>query len=871
MSDARAVSAAFRADVLAETVKSLRLAAGLGIVVVPAFYLLDRIAVPERAAHFLVWRLAASGALALVVAATFTRLGRRLVLPLGHVALLSAALPVSAMVAATGPGVSPYYAGLSLAMLFNGVLFPWNPAHTAAINAVLLGSFLLPVALRGGPSDQAAFTNNTFFVAVTALVSTISAWSSYQERRRRFELAWSLEVRSADLAAANAQLREVDELKSRFFANVSHELRTPLTLALSPLAALVADPTLPPRLRGTLEALQLDMQALSRRIEDLIDLARLDSGRRQVERRPVDFALVLRQVATAGRPFADRQGVRLVVSAVAHAPVQGEAGMLETVVFNLLSNALKFTPAGGQVQLELSHEGAQFVLRVADTGPGIAPDDLRELFTRFGRTTTTPSARGAGLGLALVKEHVELHGGTVAVTSALGEGTTFEVRVPAGTGEAEGPSQLRARQLAVDFESELAQRDATPGLVTVPPDDGRPLVMVVEDNARLRQFIAATLAEEFRVIDVGDGARALELLGPHRPLCIVTDMMMPELDGRGLLAAVRADPEYRHLPVLLLTAHGDDSVRDESLELGASDFLAKPFSVRELRARVRNFVALRSAQTSLASANTALARALDEVRSAQVRALRAEKLAAIGQLASGIGHEVKNPINFVLNFARPSRVKVRRLHESLAEREPAAARELAGVGEALDRVIEGGERVVHIVNGLQAFARGGEARMPVDVDAEVRAVLRMAEASLPATLELSWEGGAPPPVLGSPIGVGAVVLNLLTNAIQATEGRGRVWLRTWPEEGAVVLQVGDTGRGIAPEHLDRVWDPFFTTRGAGEGLGLGLALVHRIVHDDMGGTIELHSEVGAGTTFTVRFPRAGAAVPTVWTDLGAQG
>ena len=858
------VGAAFRADVLVEMVPSLRLAASLGVFVVPMFYVLDRIAVPAEASMFLGWRLLASAALAVVVAMTWTVVGRRAVLALGYLALLSAALPVSAMVAWIDPGVSPYYAGLDLAMLFNGVLFPWHPVHTAAVNGVLIASFLLPVGTHGGPSDPAAFTNNTFFVVVTAAVSTISSWSLYRERRRRFELAWSLEMRSADLIVANERLREVDEAKSRFFANVSHELRTPLTLALSPLAALLATPDLPAALRPTLEALQLDMLALARRIEDLVDLARLDSGRRPVRNQGLDLAMVVRQVVAAAQPFAERQAVALTVEHDPKAPVTGDPGVLEQVVFNLLTNALKFTPRGGVVHVSLRADPTDVTLRVADTGPGIPLDEQADLFTRFGHTTSSGAARGSGLGLALVKEHVEQHGGTVRLESAPGQGSVFVVRLPRAEGAVEAANTLRTGQLALDFEAELSQRDAGGPVAEVPPPDGRPLVMVVEDNVRLRQFVATSLADEYRVAEATDGAHALSLLAREAPLCVVSDMMMPEVDGRGLVAAIRADPELRHLPVLLLTAHGDAEVRDETLELGASDFLTKPFSVRELRARVRNFVALRSAQTSLAAANVSLARALDELRVAQVRALRTEKLAAVGQLAGSIAHEVKNPVNFLLNFARPSRGRVRRLAEGAPDD---VARELAAVEDALDRVVEGGERIVHIVNGLQSFARGGHARVAVDVDAEVRAAVRMVEGERPAALQVDLALAADGTVLGSPVGVGAVVRNLVSNAAQASTAPARVWVRTWSDAQTVTVEVRDEGSGIAPEHRDRLWDPFFTTRGAGEGLGLGLALVHRIVYDDMGGEIQLDTEPGRGTTFRVRLPRDGTTTPTAWSDL----
>ena len=392
-------------------------------------------------------------------------------------------------------------------------------------------------------------------------------------------------------------------------------------------------------------------------------------------------------------------------------------------------------------------------------------------------------------------------------------------------------------------------------------------MLVVDDNPRLRKLVATTLAEEFRVAEARDGADALARIRQSMPAVVVADVMMPVMGGRELLATMRNDPRLRHIPVLLLTAHADADVRDEALETGASDFLSKPFSTRELLARVRNFVSLRSAQLALASTNDALALALDQTRTAQARAVRAEKLAAIGQLASGIAHEVKNPINYMLNFVRPARGKLDRAQSGQLPAD-AVARELASVGEALGRVVEGGERILRIVNGLQAFARGGQARVPVAVDAEVAAALRLTEGTAPPGVQITSNLQSEGTVLGSPVSIGAVTLNLVSNALRALSPGGTVRVSTTSDEESVCLVVEDDGHGIPPEYLDRIWDPFFTTRGAGEGLGLGLALVLRIVNEDMGGRIQVRSEPGEGTRFEVTIPRnSSPRDDSTWTDL----
>ncbi len=859
---------AFAADIRAATVERVRLAGTVGAVFVPLFYFLDVLLTPQFAGDFLQWRLLSSLVCLACVLFTFRAWGRTWIVALGYLECLAVSTPIAGMVLRIEPGVSTYYAGLNLCLLTIAVLFPWRPRHTFIVSMLILAEFVVPVVVVGS-LDRPAFVNNLFFVATTAAIGTLSAVANFQEYGRRFDLSWSLEVRSRDLAAANGRLRQADELRNRFFANVSHELRTPLTLALSPLEALRSDPTVPPALVPTVRALHLDMMALGRRIEDLVDLARLDSRRMQLVRGPVDLGRLVEQVATVAQPYAARHGLTLEVHTTPEVVALGDVNRLEQVVFNLLSNALKFTPAGGRVGIGVARGDAGRVrLYVEDTGPGMSDEQRGELFERFGRTSETTVARGSGLGLALVKEFVDLHAGTIELVTALGEGCTFRVDLPAAEGEgvANAP-RMRPDQLMLDFEAELPARVASSAEPRL--DAFRPLVLVVDDNRRLRQFVAETLAAEFRVEEAGDGQEALACLAREIPAVVVSDVMMPGVDGRALLAAIRADPRTRWLPVVLLTAHGDDDARDEALEEGASDYLAKPFAVRELRARVRNFVALRQVQTELADAATSLARALEETRAAQGRALRAEKLAAIGQLASGIAHEVKNPINYVVNFARPSRARLERVETQLATHGglEAERRELAQVREALGRVIEGSERVVGIVDGLMAFARGGGARVDVNLDAEIRAALRLLTASLPDGVRVDADLAAEGTVRGSPVGAGAVVVNLVANALHAVEGGGVVRVRTRSDAAQVVLDVGDDGPGVPEELRHRIWDPFFTTKAAGEGLGLGLALVQRIVVDDFGGNIELVTAEtpGAdapwrpiGAWFRVTFPRAPA-------------
>lgn len=864
---------AFADDVRAATVRGVRVATGIGATFFPLFNALDWLTAPSFAMRFLEIRLAVVFLHLACLFLSYRDLGRRHVAAVGYVACLSATASITVMQHMLDPGSSTYVAGLNLCLLAIAVLFPWAPRHTIAVNSIVVGGFLVSAMVAWPVRDMALFLNNFFFLGATAVISALSGWANHREHRRRFDLSWSLDNRSHDLSRAIERLQENERLKTRFFANVSHELRTPLTLALSPLESLMAQP-LPGPIRDNLRSLFVDLLALRRRIEDLIDLAQLDSGQVQVSRAPQDLNRILGTVLQAARPFSVRHGIDLADElADGLPPVAGDGSKLEQIAFNLVSNALKFTPKGGRVQVGLHADGDHAVLTVADTGPGITAQDQRDLFVRFGKSATTEVSKGSGLGLSIVKEYAELHGGTVSVRSELGHGATFTVRIPFGDVDLRSPLPgAGPSRLAEDFEAELLEREDCSLENTSLEDDGRPLVLVVDDNPRLRQFVRATLAEDFRVAEAADGDEGLDLVEKYQPSVVVCDMMMPHVDGGQFLQAVREIPALRHLPVLLLTAHADATMRDDCLEMGASDFLAKPFSVRELRARVRNFAAQRAAELALGTTNEALARALEETRSAQARAVRAEKLAAIGQLSVGIAHEVKNPVNFVMNYARPARTRVERLRTEVLDLAGGdrMAIDLGAIAEALTRVLEGGERIVGIVNGLQAFARGGDARLSVDIDAETAAALRLAQSAVPSGVELRSEPGNAGKVLGSPVAVGAVLVNLVTNALKAVGPGGHVCVRTRGDDRQVIIEVEDDGCGMTAEVRARIFDPFFTTRPAGEGLGLGLALVHRIVHDDLGGSIDVESEAGQGTTFRVILPRSGATEVGQWSDISYQ-
>jgi signal transduction histidine kinase/DNA-binding response OmpR family regulator len=438
-------------------------------------------------------------------------------------------------------------------------------------------------------------------------------------------------------------LAELDRAKTAFFTNVSHELRTPLTLLLSPAEDVLADTAepLPPRHRDRIELVHRNAQRLLKLVNTLLDFSRLESGQATATFEPVDLCTYTAELAAMFESPAQRAGLVLEVDCRAgDAPhVYVDREMWAKIVLNLLSNAVKFT-ADGTVRVTLRHEHEQVRLAVADTGAGIDPADQPRLFDRFHRVSGAQSRshEGSGIGLALVAELTALHGGEVTVDSRPGEGATFTVTLPLGSGHLPADQVVdhapgtppSVEQTAAGYVAEAMRwlDDAPVAGTAVAPREDRPRILVADDNPDMREYVTSLLAPDYAVEAVPDGAQALERALADPPDLVLTDVMMPELDGFALLAALHAAPATMHVPVMMLSARaGEDGIL-EGLEAGADDYLIKPFAARELLARVRANLELDRARATR-----------DKLQRSQALLDQAQRLAGLGsweiELATG--------------------------------------------------------------------------------------------------------------------------------------------------------------------------------------------------------------------------------------------
>ncbi|MFY1633235.1 SpoIIE family protein phosphatase [Solwaraspora sp. WMMB335] len=448
--------------------------------------------------------------------------------------------------------------------------------------------------------------------------------------------------------ARAAELAAIDRAKTNFFANVSHEFRTPLTLLLGPLEDQLADPDLPVGHRDRAAMMHRNALRLLKLVNTVLDFSQLESGRARAALRPVDLADYTNRLASTFRSAAQRAGLDLVVDCPPlPAEVHVDPDLWEKVVLNLLSNALKFT-FDGVVTVRLRGRGESVELTVADTGVGIPAADLPRLFERFHRVagTRSRSYEGTGIGLALVRELVGLHGGTVAVRSEVGRGSTFTVEIPTGVAQLPGSVVAGPTWSPGTAEDELIsapdaptrlhlaeiERWAGPESGAVPAigpgatgdrvaphrvDQPVGRVLVVDDNADLRDHVGRLLAPYWQVVTAADGVTALELASRAAFDLVLTDVMMPNLDGFGLVAALRREPRTRHVPIVVLSARAGPGSAVRGLAAGADDYLVKPFAAEELVARVRANVELGQLRGRIIHQLRALADAAVAVNTAQ--------------------------------------------------------------------------------------------------------------------------------------------------------------------------------------------------------------------------------------------------------------
>jgi PAS domain S-box-containing protein len=769
-------------------------------------------------------------------------------------------------------------------------------------------------------------------------------------------------------------LAELDQAKTVFFSNVSHEFRTPLTLILGPLDDLLArvEADLAPENRELLRVARQNAQRLLKLVNTLLDFARIEAGRAQASYQPTDLAALTTDLGSNFRSACDRAGIQLEVDCPALAELAYvDREMWEKIVLNLLSNAFKFTLEGG-ISLKLRDAGTKLELVVSDTGIGIPSEALSRLFERFHRVEESRgrSHEGSGIGLALVNELVKLHGGSISVQSKLGEGTTFTVAIPKGSVHLPAgrvlvprddivPTASRAGAYVAEALSWLS--DKPTAAQAGPRPQNLPRILLADDNADLRNYVERLLGEHYDVQAVADGHAAIEAARVRRPNLIISDVMMPRLDGFGLLRELRADAQLRAIPVILLSARAGEEARIEGIGKGADDYLVKPFSSRELLVRVgtllnsaelhRSVEEARAQFESLLNAAPLGVYLIDD--SFRIVAANPIALPVFGQIRNLIGRDFdevlhvlwpkayadevvalfRHTLNTGEAHIEPERVeerldrgvnefyewqinriplpgnrhgvvcyfrdisKVVMVREALREadsrkdeflatlshelRNPLAplrssfeilklgAKEFPLPGAALEIMDRQLAHLVRLVDDLMEVSRITRGKVelrkePLALDAALRNAVEACEPLVRAgnhrvSISLPQD---PIVVDADPVRLAQIFGNILNNAAKYSDDGGLISIEARRESLEGVVVISDTGEGIEPEQLPQLFKIFSrgnrSARRNQSGLGIGLALVRRLV-ELHGGRVDAESEgLGKGSRFTVRLPLSAA-------------
>jgi signal transduction histidine kinase len=752
-----------------------------------------------------------------------------------------------------------------------GLMFVWPRKVVITTHAVIVASFVLPNCFFGRSGDAFTIVSNLFFLITAALIAGMGQLVAYRTHRDQVRTQLVIESTTTNLERANEKLQQLDKFKSEFFANITHELKTPLTMILAPLELMIqgdlgklSDPQ-----RTTLQSMLRSGIKLLKLIGDLLDLSKLDESRLRLRIAEHDLIPYFRGLMQQVQSLAQRKSIELTFDAnVESCRVFCDLERLERVLVNLLSNACKFTPPRGSVRVSLNDEGPVVRLAVVDTGIGFPPEMADMVFERFFQVDMAGTRKfgGTGIGLALSRALVLLHGGKISAHSTGSGGSTFTVELHKGRdhfdpdsidrrarredrvdgtresdqGVGDWQVEAKSQYRLLDIDEATDQR-----IVARDPDEGdRPQsVLVVEDTPDVIRMIHLTLRGRFRVLTAPGGEKGFELAVAHLPSLIITDLMMPGVDGMELTRRLRADPRTRHIPIVMLTARGDIEDRVAGLEAGVNAYLTKPFSTRELTSTVRGLVRIQESTAELA-----LTHSMDSLET----------------IAGGLAHEINNPLNYIKNALD---VLQRDYQASLASMRTGGGRgdserpSPAPMPVRMARMFEVAEtgirRIGATVALMQRYSKEGYTRIaqPLDLFEAARDVASMLQTGMATpVVGTSFEGDGTLECV--PEEMMQALTNLIQNALDAIPRDGTGWVRVSGrvEDETIVLSVEDNGSGVRPEDRAKLFTPFFTTKEVGVGMGLGLTIVNRVVRS-LGGTVSVSSEVGAGTQFVVRLPR----------------
>lgn len=656
-------------------------------------------------------------------------------------------------------------------------------------------------------------------------------------------------------------LEELDKAKTLFFTNISHEFRTPLMLMLGPLEELMnrRTPEWSEAEIAKVEVTHRNALRLLKLVNTLLDFSRMEVGRGHARFVRTDLASYTQNLASNFRSVIEKAELEFEVKVGGNACyAYVDQQMWEKVVFNLLSNAFKYT-LKGKITLELEVLDGQVRLLVKDTGVGIPAHELPHMFERFHRVQNSAGRtyEGTGIGLSLIKELVGLHGGTIGVESTEGAGSCFTVTMPEGKMHLDASQVYEANPEVEDAisdfyvseaESLLAAAQTTPAADNCRDDRQRDCVLIADDNADMREHIRSLLGSKYRTLTASNGIEALDLIRQHRPALVLSDIMMPQMDGIGLLRALKSDPSVCHTPVILITARAGEESRIEGIEIGADDYIVKPFSSRELIVRAQAQIRMSNERNKITDE---LERKVEQRTQELVHANR--ELESFNYVAS---HDLQEPLRKIQTF----------IH--LIERNNFDSELSKGY---FQKIYTSAQRMGELIQSVLSYSRlskNGEAMQQVNLNKVMEDIGVDFELAIQEKQAMLVVGELP--VVGAnPLQMNQLFSNLISNSLKFSTAAPEIRITATLGTGSEIPQapsemahrsyhhicVRDNGIGFEPEFSEKIFALFQRLHRRNEyaGTGIGLSIVKKIVEQHEG-FISAESHPGEGAAFHVWLP-----------------
>ncbi len=832
----------------------IRVGTGLSILPLSSFAAVDPqvVAGDDLVASLLVRLISCSLLAMLFVASFFGQWAVRFAREGGWLVAFITGQTLVAVTYFTGGGESDYHEALHIAM-FGFAMLPisWRPFDIPMLCVSYLGAYaaVLVIGDRTGPFG--ALVTHVGVLLASGVISSVLQVVLMKQRLRDFRSRQAL-------ASANERLKSLDAAKNHFFSNISHELRTPLTLIVAPLEALI-ESSREPLSAGQRERLQLAQRnalRLLRLVDDLLSLTKAEAASLKLHVSQFDLGRHVSAFTHDVSELAARKNISVSLEVPADpVTIEGDTTLIERILLNVFGNAAKFVAIGGHIALKVHEVDGGVEIAVSDNGVGIAEAHLPNIFDRFyqaesGNTRTTG---GTGIGLSLVKEITELHGGRVTAESTLGVGTTircwFPLRLPPEAEkyairtvdpgvEPQGlPEWHQAIRTAKSYRLQGID-DATERRVAPRPRPrgDAPTILVVEDNPDMIRFLVALLAYEYNVLSAQDGKAGLKMSLERLPDLIISDVMMPEMDGFEMVRRLREDEHGKRIPLIFLTARGSSEDRIQGHSGGADTYLSKPFRSEELLAAVD---ALLTRQKSV----------LDSASSREDEALV--------YMASGVHERLSATTSELKEIqATLARLSDRRSPDSTRDNEPLSLLPM----DPLPRLASSLASLSELIGSLRGLSEAGARPVihPVDVDDALRGVVAGLEERVRTGRTLHLELGARQVVNLAEAEVRAIAEPLIMRALTVTPMGRNVFIQTQrkkgsiDEEAGVTLVIRDEGPSLSPDQIERLFFPF-TVVDAELPDGLELARVRRLVLT-RGGVISVEPEEELGSRIVIHLP-----------------